>query len=116
MRTVKSEADLYRLAARTGASIDTGSSVINSSGARARQTEIAPVAPPTPQPTLPPAAPAVIPPPQVTIDMTPIAESHLHVGNMLAQAMSELANRRVPYVFDVEYEGLKISRITATPI
>lgn len=48
--------------------------------------------------------------------MTPIAESHLHVGNMLAQAMSELANRRVPYVFDVEYEGLKISRITATPI
>jgi hypothetical protein len=99
MKTVKSAADLKKLALQQGAVLSMGGRKFNADGMKVKPVAAKPPAPkpvePKPEPVAPPPAPAA--PQTISIDMQPLAQE-MAVSNsrmeMLMQRVVEVASAR----------------------
>lgn len=85
MKTVKSIADLKQLALAKGATVEVGSTRYNTTNERVRAF---------PKKAEPAPAPAPVEPalqaPEVRVDLAPMADAQIKIGEMLAQAIASL--------------------------
>ena len=107
MKTVKSVADLKQLALARGARVELGNTRFNTTGERVTgfpKREMPAAAEPAPKPE--PREPAAPPPPaEVRVDLAPVAEAQLKMGEMLARALASQPTPQAPvreWLFTVE--------------
>lgn len=103
MKTVKSIADLKQLALAKGATVEVGSTRYNTTNERVRA--FPKKAEPEPAPT--PEAPAPQAP-EVRVDLTPMADAQIKIGEMLARALASQPSPSAPvreWLFTVERDG-----------
>lgn len=106
MKTVKSIADLKQLALAKGATVEVGSTRYNTTNERVRAFPKKVEPEPAPAPPPPPAAPA--PAPEVRVDLAPMADAQMKIGEMLARALASQPAPPAPvreWLFTVERDG-----------
>lgn len=115
MKSVKSIADLKQLALAKGATVEVGSTRYNTTNERV--TTFPKKAAPEPAPVEAKPEPVA---PEVRVDMAPIADAQMKMGEMLARALASQATPPAPvreWLFTVERDsdGL-LTSIRATAV
>ena len=108
MKTVKSVAELKQLALARGAKVELGNTRYNTTGERVTafpKREMPAAAEPAPMPEAPPPA---MPAPEMRVDMAPVAEAQMKMGEMLARALASQPTPQAPvreWLFTVERDS-----------
>lgn len=101
MKSVKSIADLKQLALTKGATVEVGGTRYNTTNERVR--DFPKKAEPAPAPVEVKPAPA--PAPEVRMDLAPLADAQVKMGEMLARALASLPAPSAPvrqWLFTIE--------------